>query len=150
MNSKLEAKLQEDFPFMQRESTSVYGNIYRRWGCECGDGWYALIYELCNEITRAFELEDKPVSIIVKQVKEKFGKLRFYYTFGDYLLFSDDESDILFRSEIKRIVKNFEERSTNTCEICGNEGCLRKNTIIKSMCDNCYMKWLKKQKRKVD
>ena len=70
MNSELEMKLQADFPFMQRESTSVYGNIYRHWGYECGDGWYALIYELCNEITRAFELEDKPVSIIVKQVKE--------------------------------------------------------------------------------
>lgn len=107
-------KLQADFPFMQRESTSVYGNIYRRWGCECGDGWYALIYELCNEITRAFKL------------------------------------DILLRSEIKKIVKAFEERSTNTCEICGNDGHLRKDTIIKSMCDNCYMKWLKKQKRKVD
>lgn len=149
MNSELEMKLQADFPFMQRESTSVYGNIYRCWGCECGDGWYSLIYELCNEITRAFELEDKPVSIIIKQVKEKFGKLRFYYTFGDDLLSSVDERDILLRSEIKRIVKNFEGRSTNICEICGNDGHLRKDTIIKSMCDNCYINLLNK-KRKVD
>lgn len=76
--------------------------------------------------------------------------MRFYYTFREDLLFSDDERDILLRSEIKKIVKAFEERSTNTCEICGNDGHLRKDTIIKSMCDNCYMKWLKKQKRKVD
>lgn len=150
MNSELEIKLQADFPFMQRESTGVYGNIYRRRGCEYDDGWYTLIYELCNEITKAFELEDKPVNIIVKQVKEKFGKVRFYYTFGDDLLSSDDERDILLRSEIKKTVKAFEERSTDTCEICGNEGCLRKDTIIRYLCDNCYMKWLKKQKRKVD
>lgn len=149
MNSELEMKLQADFPFMQRESTGVYGNIYRRRGFECDDGWYTLIYELCNEITKAFELEDKPANIIVKQVKEKFGKLRFYYAFGDDLLSSDDERDILLRSEIKKTVKAFEERSANTCEICGESGYLRKDTIIKSLCDNCYISLLNK-KRKVD
>ena len=51
------------------------------------------------------------------------------------MLSSDDERDILLRSEIKKTVKAFEERSTDTCEICGNDGHLRKDTIIKSMCD---------------
>lgn len=92
MNSELEMKLQKDFPFMQCELTNVQENLYIRWGCECDNGWYNLIYELCREITKAFE-----------------------------------------------------ERSTDTCEICGNEGCLRKDTIIKSLCDNCYMNLLNKK-----
>ncbi len=138
MNSELEFKLQENFPFMQRKLKKAEETLYCRWGCECGNGWFNLIYDLCREITKAFEREGKPVNIIVKRIKEKFGKLYFYYTFGD------DEMDILFRSEIEKIVKTFEERSTHTCEICGNEGGLHKDTIIRSLCENCYMQSKKK------
>ncbi len=150
MNSELEFKLQDNFPFMQRKLKMAEGTLYCRWGCECGNGWYKLIYDLCKEIAKAFEREGKPVNIIVKRVKEKFGKLCFYYTFGDELLLSNDESDIVLRSEVKKIVKTFEERSIHTCEICGNEGCLHKDTIIRILCNNCYMQLLsKKNKTKV-
>jgi hypothetical protein len=40
------------------------------------DGWFDLIDALCSQIDRAIELGAAPVR--VRQVKEKFGTLRFY------------------------------------------------------------------------
>ena len=49
-------------------------------GFECGDGWYVILKRLFSWIKWNVEQNDYPM-IVVDQVKEKFGGLRFYYEF---------------------------------------------------------------------
>ena len=70
-------------------------------GFEVGDGWYNIINQLCFQIQNHIDwhngqrkklLDDNPYNIqildempqvVVDQVKEKFGTLRFYASGGD-------------------------------------------------------------------
>ena len=58
-------------------------NSYQLFGCECREGWYQLLPDLCQEITDKYAEANMPVDIIVDQVIEKFATLRFYYSFAD-------------------------------------------------------------------
>jgi len=53
-------------------------------GFECGDGWFRLITCLCEALDGAIAQEEMP-PIVVTQVKEKFGNLRFRYRGGNEL-----------------------------------------------------------------
>ena len=87
MKEEYELKLQDEFSFMKRDMTikdrSTIRNIYQAWGCECSEGWYPLIRELCQAITDRYTQDGIPVDIVVEQIKEKFASLRFYYSFED-------------------------------------------------------------------
>ncbi|MBN2428345.1 MAG: hypothetical protein JXK94_08415 [Deltaproteobacteria bacterium] len=50
------------------------------WGIDPGDGWYNLIDELCGFLQWQSTHNGYPQSI-ARQVKEKFGQLRFYAQF---------------------------------------------------------------------
>ena len=47
-------------------------------GCECGDGWFMLLDELCSGLQWNTDKNGYP-QVVAVQVKEKFGGLRFYY-----------------------------------------------------------------------
>ena len=47
------------------------------WGIACGDGWYWLIDNLCENLQFQTDKNGDP-QIVAAQVKEKFGGLRFY------------------------------------------------------------------------
>jgi hypothetical protein len=54
MKLELEEKLAKDFPFMRRNEDNnkeMIDDLYSAFGCECGDGWYQLLYDLCGELT---------------------------------------------------------------------------------------------------
>jgi hypothetical protein len=89
------------------------------WGFEHGDGWYKILNKLCagiqDYIDSNHEAHNKlPTStryvpqVIVDQVKEKYGTLRFYYSGGD--------------EHIDDLVRMAEASSASTCEICGEVG----------------------------
>lgn len=59
--------------------------------------------------------------VIVSQVKEKFGGLRFYYNGGD---------DV-----VDGMVRMAESWAANTCETCGQPGTLRHGGWIRTLCD---------------
>ena len=157
MNKELKTALGEKFSFMKYNEKN--GSPYRLWGCQCHDGWYELIHDLCNEINDAYTSRGLPVDIIVLQVKEKFAKLRFYYSFEgeeqrvsaiDFLgsctlRLPPREGDLpedikALRAEIRESVRRFEEKSAHICEYCGKEGKLRKirgGHYIKTLCNKC-------------
>ena len=58
MKEELEQQLEHDFPFMQKSRVKEERNTYKIFGCECGDGWYGLIYELCQSITDRYVKEE--------------------------------------------------------------------------------------------
>lgn len=78
MNDEFQQKLFDDFPHLFRNRNE---SCMQR-GFECGDGWYDLIYTLSRDIEAvASEIALKPDSAewpMCRQVKEKFGTLRFY------------------------------------------------------------------------
>lgn len=87
-------------------------------GC-VGSGWEKIIKEL---------YKNKPLSIKIEQVKQKFGVLRVYFS-G-----SDEDSLKKFRD----IVFSLEEQSAQTCELCGNAGGARSERPWKILCESCF------------
>lgn len=72
----------------------------------CGDGWYDIIFQLCERLEPLVANLDDAAQFQVVQVKEKFGGLRFYV---------EGSSD-----EIEAVIESACELSRRTCEVCGN------------------------------
>ena len=96
-------------------------NRYRRlfssgpvpWGFEVGDGWSDLIVALFARIDAS--IKDVPTAKFgVRQVKEKFGALRFYYQLSGV-----HES---IQEDVSQLVRLAEAASARTCERCGRPG----------------------------
>lgn len=167
MKDELELKLQNNFAFMKQNKVEGERNIYRRWGCECNDGWYNLIHNLCQEITEKYTEYQLPVDIVVLQVKEKFATLRFYYEYEDAprklqaldslgggvsIRFNPENAEEgpkqKLRKEISAIIRKYEEKSAYVCEICGADNAERRNMsayYVQTVCGKCYSKHLQNQ-----
>jgi hypothetical protein len=95
---------------------------------ECDDGWYTIIDQLCSNIQRHTDWwntnrKERPVvpQVVVTQIKQKMGGLRFYYDGGD--------------EYISGLVTMAESWADNTCEVCGNFGSGRWGGWLKILCD---------------
>jgi len=126
MRNELDKDLCERFPKLFVNRHADMKTTAMCWGFDCGDGWYNILSVLCGSIqshidwrneTRERLLKDNPYNrpipdeieqVVVDQVKEKFGTLRFYYHGGD---------DI-----IDGMVSMAESMSAVTCEKCGKPG----------------------------
>lgn len=76
---------------------------------EIGQGWHPLIIELdkkISEIDPDYELD---------QVKEKFGQLRYFIT--------PNPNDWRSFKEIEEIIEEYEAKSAQICQICGETNC---------------------------
>lgn len=138
MKRELENRLAEEFEFMRRGPLSEDGidNLYHAFGIETGDGWYQLLYDMCKEVAIALETAEKPVAIVMDQIKEKYGTLNVYYHFEG----ADPESNDVYQ-KISDIAQKYEDLSEKVCEECGCEGTLRTDLPwIQTLCDTCYSK----------
>ena len=108
-------------------------------GVAVGEGWWPIIQALCSQIqahvdwrneTRERLLKENPYNskipdhvrqVVVTQIKEKFGGLRFYYEGGDDM--------------IDGMVRMAESWAARTCETCGNPGRSRSGGWIRTLCD---------------
>lgn len=114
MNEALSKKLLNDFPklFRNPHETSMQ-RVF-----ECGDGWFDLIYKLCQDIEAAARESglspDSPEWPLCRQVKEKMGSLRF-------IVFAVDGYPGLNEriSELRLAALN---QSLQICEYCGKPG----------------------------
>ena len=159
MKHELEKQLATEFPFMrprksyeEQKAEGRITDLYGAWGCQCSSGWYELLRSLCAEITEVYRKHDQPIDIIVDQVKEKWGTLRFYYHFdghpqalhafdfigGGSIRFGQSATEL--QREIAAIVRKWEEKSAEVCEYCGAPGSLRKERRVSTLCDNCWEK----------
>lgn len=103
-------------------------------GFWCGDGWYDIIFHLCERLEPLVaNLDDSGEAFQVTQAKEKFGGLRFYV---------NRQTD-----EIKDAIHLACELSRRTCELCGKDvgvlarqGALRRpaaNGLWNTLCSQC-------------
>lgn len=134
-------------------------------GCECGDGWYEILDNLFGYIFNVQEersviiplkpelvteenggyLELKCPTVILSQVKEKYGTLRVYWNFDtsgvDAL--KDKVQDVKqlernlerYADLVENAVDFSEYLSSKTCEITGRPGRLYSNGWCVTLCE---------------
>ncbi len=90
-----------------------------------GEGWRLLIEKLVDDIIKI----DKKV--VVSQVKEKFGTLRFYIYGGD--------------DEVYKLINKAERKSETICETCGKKGKTRGKGWLVTLCLPCWIKHKKER-----
>ncbi len=142
MRYELEQKLFDRFNFFHPEKITTSLMCF---GFECNDGWFDIIWDLCEDIERL--LKKSNIDIEVIQVKEKFGGLRFYWNFiGDFLEIEGedegaltDEADRIY-NDIESLIKKAEEISYQTCEVCGKPGKPIRGGWITTLCEECKKK----------
>lgn len=121
---------------METKFPKLFPNPYG--GFEIGEGWWPIVEALCNQIQHhidqvdkrreyllSYSPDDSPIpdpipQVVVDQVKEKFGGLRFYYHGGD--------------EYIGGLVTMAESWASRTCEQCGNAGKLRGSSWLYTAC----------------
>lgn len=79
---------------------------------ECGVGWKDILERLFDVMAEQSRLSGSPV--VVRQVKEKFGELRVYWT-GEGL--KEDA-----RKAVRDAVEVATQESSAVCELCGKPG----------------------------
>lgn len=132
MRDELDKLLCENYPKLFAERDMSPQETAMCWGFECGDGWFNILNTLCSEIQTHINFHDSMhkrlpdrfdtvEQVVVEQVKEKFGTLRFYYRGGDEF--------------ISGLVNMAEAMSAITCEICGKPGKLRGKSWYYTACD---------------
>lgn len=100
-------------------------------GFAVGPGWWPILESLCNQIHHHVEWKQEQKEkygrgegcddVIVRQIKEKFGGLRFYYDGGDAV--------------VDGMVRMAESWAGHSCEECGKPGKSRSGGWIRTLCD---------------
>ncbi|WP_070398423.1 hypothetical protein [Hydrogenophaga sp. PML113] len=99
MNHEHNQQLIERYP-------KIFEHRERLW---CRDGWFDLIDALCSKLQ---EISDRTGSqVVARQVKEKFGGLRFYVSKG-----TTEHADAIAEAE---------QASHHICEVCGQPGVVK-------------------------
>ena len=118
----------EKYDAFEKHMTEQFSQMFTEpyGGFCCGEGWWPIIAELCSQIQNHINWKNRQLEIVpqvvVGQIKEKFGGLRFYYSGGD--------------DEISGMVRMAEAWANNTCETCGAPGKRRDGGCIKTLCDH--------------
>lgn len=100
-------------------------------GFAIGAGWWPIIESLCSQIQSYIDWKQEQFEkynrgegcqqVVVEQIKEKFGGLRFYYQGGD--------------ATIDGMVRMAESWAGASCEECGAPGERRAGGWIRTLCD---------------
>jgi hypothetical protein len=122
MKQELEDKLYKAFPDFFFEKDLPITQSCMSWGIETSDGWFQILWDLCEEIKK---IEHEGFRFT--QIKEKFSELRIY---------SYNES-----VEIYELIDKAADKSNKTCERCGStEEVTQSGSWIKTLCSTCRSK----------
>jgi len=128
---KFVQRLEEQFPKMFSEP---YGEV------AVGEGWWPIVESLCSQIQHHIDWRTKYGNIVpqvvVHQIKEKFGGLRFYYDGGD--------------EQVRGMVSMAESWASNTCEICGVPSTKQTTGWIKNVCDEHFNEIESRKKERIN
>lgn len=124
MRKELQNKLYKKYPAIFAQKDLSIKKTCMCWGIDCGDGWYWLIDNLCRSLQSYID-HKKCEQLEATQVKEKFGRLRFYTT----------PIDDFLRGQIRFA----EHLSLSICEECGSTEDVAQTTesSIKTRCKKC-------------
>lgn len=132
MKKSLDYQLVKDFPGLYRERFLDKKKTCMCWGFQCNDGWEPLIRDLSNQLQLI--IDTFKITIVVDEVKEKYGTLRFYYSE------SCRDDGVVFKNLdeiIAACVQRAETISAHRCEVCGEYGflCIKPGRLwYKTLC----------------
>lgn len=116
---EFEKSMEDKFPEMFSEP---YG------GFAIGEGWWPIIESLCANIQSYLKWANRDSEVVpqvvVEQIKEKFGGLRFYYQGGD--------------THIGGMVRMAEAWASKVCEDCGAPATKQTTGWIRNVCDKHF------------
>lgn len=140
MKKELEDKIFKRFPTLfPNGKNAEHKQFLIGLGIYCSEGWYNLIYNLCEKIEKVLneKINGKiKESFQVVQIEEKFGALRFCCHGGNKLIW-----DTIFA---------FEKKSSMICEWCGKPGKLANNQgWYLTLCKSCKEKRRKQMEEKM-
>ena len=96
-----------DYEALQEEERYNDKLPFTLFGIECGKGWFSLIEPIINYIDGYNKDKENPdEQIEILQIKEKYGTLRIYTSFGN--------------DELFRMIDEAERESEHVCEFCGS------------------------------
>lgn len=123
MSPDKEKKLVEAFPSLFRDINKSPQESCMVFGCECGDGWFNLIWETCERLEQAKQTER--VDVYFCQVKEKWGRLTIYLN--------------NYQDKYEKIIDDAEKHSAYVCEECGDTkfAKLRYDGWARCLCNKC-------------
>ena len=131
MRKELTEKLYNDFPDLYEQRSWSIHESCMPWGFECGDGWFDLIYKLSKDLMAV----SKKVRAV--QVKEKFGGLRFYFSYSGNVTKATDD-------KVWKLIGTAEDESYKTCEYCGSKENVKQTPgWIITLCGDCMINRIK-------
>jgi hypothetical protein len=108
---------------MEKRFSKMFEEKYG--GFAIGTGWWPIVESLCVNIQSHIDHKEKqgqPIpQVVVEQIKEKFGGLRFYYQGGD--------------DQVAGMVRMAEAWAAYSCEECGSPGKRTSEGWIKNLCE---------------
>ena len=123
-------RTEEEYDEFAKRMEARFSKMFARpyGGFAVDKGWWPIIESLCANIQHHIDWwntnrKERPVieQVVIEQIKEKFGGLRFYYQGGD--------------DAIRGMVRMAEAWADHTCEECGKPGKSRNTGWIKTLCD---------------
>jgi hypothetical protein len=123
--------MSEDYEAFVKRLEETYPKMFSQpyGGIAVSQGWWPIIETLCANIQSHTDWwnknrETRPVveQVVVEQIKEKFGGLRFYYSGGD--------------DNVAGMVRMAEAWANVACEECGAAGTRRSGGWIRTLCDH--------------
>jgi hypothetical protein len=118
-----EEKYKEFSERMEERFPNMYSGKYG--GFSVGPGWWPIIESLSANIQQHVDWANRKEKVcpqvVVEQVKEKFGGLRFYYQGGD--------------EQIHGMVRMAEAWAGTSCEECGAPGSRIGGGWVRTLCE---------------
>src|SRR3990172_12549157 len=125
MDQELQDSLVSRHPNLYRDINGDAKKTLMCFGICTGNGWYDLIDDLSNKLEQIIVKIPEPErrNYCAFQIKEKYSGLRCYMNKSN--------------PEIQKLIDEAEERSLETCEMCGKDGKPRRGSWISTLCDRC-------------
>lgn len=133
VKKETEKKFIEEFPEYFKEMYGDPSITCMAFGITCGDGWFDLLWKLCEGIKKL-----NPKEFKFAQIKEKFAILRCYVDMEE-----EDDDKV---KQIYNLINESETKSGKICECCGNPGSKRTfGYWMMTRCDKCYQEQTSKK-----
>lgn len=125
MNSDLQDKLFERFPWAEAKDPNTGEGLGYLTPCWCGNGWFQLIWNMFEEIENVYKAKDVPINVVIWEIKEKYASMQTVLCKGV--------------AGIHDVTEKYERLSEEVCESCGSQGRVRDMFgWLTVYCDTCF------------
>lgn len=121
-------KLVKKYPFLKMND-----NYMRTWLDEVPYGWQQFALTFFEKIEKILNDHNANDYLRIIEVKEKWGKLRIYYSF----VINSKHEQNKWIEDIDRLFTSLENESWKICIDCGRQANYQTNDYVTPVCDKC-------------